>query len=173
LKDVLLLSLLKSKDRLFYGWVLVVIFLVISTILYGTVQSFGIFFKSIEGAFNLTRATTSAIVSTNMFLAGIATFGVGWALDRYGPKTVVLLMGLFAGLSLLLTSLTNSSWQLFITYSLLLSLGTGAVYAVPTSAISRWFDRKRGLALGISGSGSGLGTLIMAPFATYLISHFN
>lgn len=167
-----LLSLLKPKDKLFYGWVVVVSFLVSSTILYGTVQSFGVFFKSIEGAFNLSRTMTSAIASTNFILAGIAAFGAGWALDRYGPKAVVLLMGLFTGLSLLLTSLTNSPWQLFITYGLLLSLGTGAVYVVPTATISRWFDKRRGLALGISGSGTGLGTLAMAPFATYLILNF-
>ena len=38
------------------------------------------------------------------------------------------------------------------------------------STTSRWFDKKRGLALGIVGSGTGFGTLLMAPFATYLIS---
>lgn len=168
-----MLSPSKLKDRLFYGWVVVASFFVIGTVLYGTVQSFGIFFKSIESAFSLTRTMTSAIVSANLILAGIAAFGVGWALDRYGPKAVVLLMGLFTGLSLLLTSQANSPWQLFIAYSLLLSLGTGAVYVVPTSVISRWFDKRRGLALGISGSGAGLGLLIMAPFVTYLIFNFD
>jgi len=168
-----LVSLFKLKDGLSYGWVVVASLLVVCTVLYGTVQSFGIFFKSIESAFSLTRAMTSAVVSTNLILAGIAAFGAGWALDKYGPKSVVLLMGLLTGLSLLLTSLTNSPWQLFITYGLILSLGTGAVYVVPTSAISRWFEKRRGLALGIGGSGAGLGTLAMAPFATYLISNFD
>ncbi len=163
---------LKSKDALFYGWVVVASFLLVGITLYGIHFSFGIFFKSIQSEFNLTRTATSAIASANLLLAGICAFGAGWALDRYGPKTVILLMGSFAGLSLLLTSQTNSLWQLFITYSLLLAIGTGALYVVPTSTISRWFDKKRGLALGIAGSGSGLGTVSMAPFATYLISNF-
>jgi MFS family permease len=162
----------KSKDAVFYGWVVVVSFLLVGITLYGIHFSFGIFFKSIQSEFSLTRTVTSAIASANLLLAGICAFGAGWALDRYGPKTIILLMGLFAGLSLLLTSQTNSLWQLFITYSLLLAIGTGALYVVPTSTISRWFDKKRGLALGIAGSGSGLGTVIMAPFATYLISNF-
>jgi len=168
-----LLSPLRIKDRLFYGWVVVIAFLVIGITLYGIHSSFGVFFKSIEGEFNLTRAATSAIVSTNMLLAGVSAFLAGWALDRYGPRIVILSMGLFTGLSLLLTSQTNSPWQLFITYSLLLSMGTGALYVVPTSTVSRWFDKKRGLALGIAGSGAGLGIVIMAPFATFLISHFD
>ncbi len=166
-------SPLRFKDKLFYGWVVVVAFLVIGIILYGILSSFGVFFKSIESEFNLTRAATSAVVSINMLLAGGCAFLAGWALDRYGPRIVILSMGLFTGLSLLLTSQTNSPWQLFITYSLILSMGTGAVYVVSTSVVSRWFDKKRGLALGIAGSGSGLGMVIMVPFATYLIYNFD
>lgn len=165
--------LLSQRDKLFYGWVLVIAFLIIGTILYGTIQSFGVFFKSIESAFYLTRTTTSAVVSINMTLAGIAALVTGWTLDRYGPKTVVLLMGFFTGLSLLLTSLTNSPWQLFLTYGALLPLGTGAVYVVPTAVISRWFSKRRGLALGISGTGAGLGTIVIVPLTTYLVTSFS
>jgi len=163
-------SLFGLKDKVFYGWVVVTAFFVIGITLYGIHFSFGVFFKSIEGEFNLTRAATSAILSANMLLAGIFSFFAGWALDRYGPRIVVLLMGIFTGLSLLLTSQTSALWQLFITYSLLLAMGTGALYVVPMSAVSKWFDKKRGLALGLASLGIGLGTMIMAPFATYLIS---
>lgn len=163
----------RLTDRVFYGWVVVVVFLVIGITLYGIHFSFGVFFKSIEAEFNLTRTATSAIVSANMLLAGLCSLLAGWALDRYGPRRVVLLMAVFTGLSLVLTSLTNSLWQLFITYSLLLAMGTGPLYVVPMSIVSRWFDKKRGLALGLSSMGIGLGTMIMTPFATYLITNYN
>ena len=162
----------RLKDRLFYGWVVVAAFLVIGITLYGIHFSFGIFFKSIESEFSLTRAATSAILSANMVLAGLYSFFAGWALDRYGPRIVVLLMGIFTGLSLVLTSQTNALWQLFITYSLLLAMGTGPLYVVPMSVVSRWFDKKRGMALGLSSLGVGLGMVVMAPFATYLITNF-
>ena len=164
-----MLSLIKRKDKLFYGWVMVITLLIIGTTLLGVHQSFGIFFKSIAGEFHLTRAATSAIFSANMILAGICALVGGWASDRYGPRIVFLLMGIFTGIGLLLTSQTNSPWQLFITYSLLLSMGTGATYVVLTATIARWFDKKRGLAMGIAGTGQGLGPLIVAPVATYLI----
>ncbi len=160
-------------DRLFYGWVVVAVFLVIGITLYGIHFSFGVFFKSIEAEFNLTRAATSAILSANLLLAGPCSLFAGWAFDRYGPRRVVMLMGIFTGLSLVLTSLTSARWQLFITYSLLLAMGTGPLYVVLMSAVSRWFDRKRGLALGLSSLGIGLGTMVMAPFATYLITNYS
>jgi len=135
--------------------------------------TFGVFFKSIESQFSLTRAITSAIFSTTMLIGAAVAVLAGWASDRYGPRIVVLFMGLFAGLSLLLTSQTGAAWQLFITYSLLLSIGTGATYVVAMSVVSKWFTEKRGLALGIAGSGSGVGAIVFAPLATYLISFFD
>ena len=163
----------RLTNRVFYGWVVVIVFLVIGTMLYGIHFSFGLFFKSIEAEFNLTRAATSTIVSVNMLLAALCSILAGWSMDRYGPRFVVLLMGIFASLSLVLTSLTNSLWQLFITYSLLLAMGTGPIYVVPMSTVSRWFDKKRGLAMGLSSMGIGLGTMVMAPFATYLITSYS
>jgi MFS family permease len=81
-------------------------------------------------------------------------------------------MGLFAGLSLLLTSQASSAWQLFTNYSLLMSVGTTAVSVVALSTVSRWFDRRRGLVMGIISAGAGLGRVVMPPFAVYLISDF-
>jgi len=168
-----LLSPLKLKHRLFYGWVVVATFFIVGTMLWGIRFSFGVFFKSIEVEFNLTRAITSGIFSVYMVFGGVFTILGGWALDRYGPRIIILSMGLFTGFSLLLTSQTNSLWQLFITYSLLLAIGTSSTYVVIMSTVSRWFDKKRGLALGVASSGSGLGPLVMAPFATFLIAKFD
>ena len=134
--------------------------------------SFGVFFKSIEAEFDWSRAATSGVFSAYMVVSSVVVIAAGWAVDRYGPRIIILLMGLFTGLSLLLTSQISSPWQLFITYSLLLSIGTGAMHVVLTSTASRWFEKKRGFALGIASSGAGLGMVIMSPFAAYLISGF-
>ena len=148
-----MLSPLRIKDKLFYGWVVLAAFLAIGTILYGSSYSFGVFLKSIEGEFGLTRAATSAIFSAHMALGLVFALIGGWSLDRYKLRIIVFLMGLFTGLGLLLTSQTNAPWQIFITYSLLFSMGAGAIYVVKMATVSRWFTRKRGLALGIAGAG--------------------
>ncbi len=146
--------------------------LIIGLISLGVRYSFGVFFKSIESEFGLTRAATSGIFSVYMVLSGVIAILGGWALDKYGPRIVTALMGLFAGLSLLLTSQAGAYWQLFISYSLLLALGTGAVFTVVNTTVSRWFSQKRGFVIGIASSGGPLGAVVMAPFATYLIYSF-
>ncbi|MFC1980242.1 MFS transporter, partial [Chloroflexota bacterium] len=174
LREVIaLLSLPKIRDKLFYGWVITIASLVIFTFAMGIRFSFGVFFKSIESDFGLTRGVTSTIFSVYMLFCCVVSVLGGWALDRYGPRMVALLMGSFTGLSFLLTSQTDSAWQLFVTYGLLLALGTGGMYVVVSSTVSRWFDKNRGIALGIVISAGGLGPVILAPFATYLISNFD
>ena len=165
------LSVRRLSDKIFYGWVIVAASLVIACTLTGIRFSFGVFFKSLEAEFDLTRAATSSVFSIYMIFFAISAIVSGWALDRYGPRLVICIMGLFAGLSLLITSQTNSLWQIFLSYSLLLSIGTGGTMPVLMSVVSRWFDKKRGFALGIASSGLGMGTLVVAPFAAYMISN--
>ena len=160
------------KNRFFYGWLIVGAGFLISCMGFGARYSFGIFLKSLEADFGVSRGATSSIFSVYMLICSFVTILGGWASDRYGPRKVGLFMGTFTGLSLLMTSLTTDVWQLFITYSLLLSLGTGAIYTVVNTTSSRWFVRKRGLVVGITSSGGGLGIIAVAPLATFLISNF-
>ena len=76
----------QNKDKLFYGWIIVISTSIITCLLMGIRYSFGIFFKSFEYEFELNRVATSSIVS--LFMLFSALFGVinGWALDKYGPR---------------------------------------------------------------------------------------
>ena len=162
----------KPKKSIFYGWKIVNSLFWINAILMGSVFIFGVFFKSLETEFNLSRATTSSIVSVYMVaMAGVAILG-GWALDRYGPKRIILIMAFLTGLGLLLTSQVFAAWQFFITYSLLLALGSGATYVISMPLILRWFEEKRGLASGITMAGVGIGQVILAPLTTFFIVNF-
>lgn len=107
-----------------------------------------------------------------VFSAAFSVLG-GWSLDQFGPKWTVAMMGFFTASGLFLTSQMYYVWQLYVTYGFLLGIGMDETYTVVAAFVSRWFHEKRGLALGIVNSGGGLGTLIMAPLATYLIVNFD
>ncbi len=162
----------RVTSNLFYGWVVIMSFLFIGTVIYGLSQSFGVFFKAMGSEYGLTRAETSMIISIQNILGCMLSFVAGWTLDRLGPKLIIFLVGLLSGLSMLLTSQTNAGWQLFVTYSLFFSV-LGAVYTTIIGTVSRWFNAKRGIAMGIAGAGVGLGGATLAPLSTFLISSFN
>ena len=144
--------------------------LVAGSVLFGVRFSYGVFFKSIQAEFDLTRTVTSSVHSAYLMFCAVFSVLGGWAIDKYGPRRVFFSLGLITGISLMLISRTQSLWQFYLTYSLLLAVGTGAPVPLLSSVVSRWFDRKRGLALGISTSASGLGIVAIAPLAAYLIS---
>ena len=159
-----------KKDRIYYGWIVVAVCLFIGVVSFGIRYSYGVFFKSLEQDFGWSRALTSGIFSIYMLLCCIFAILGGWLLDRYGPRVIIILMGFFTGFSLILTSYANSLWHLFITYSVLLAIGTGPTYTVTMATASRWFVKSRGLAVAIIGSGAGLGIIVMTPIAAHLVS---
>src|SRR4030042_3561539 len=125
----------RIKDKLFYGWVLVIAFFIINIITFGARFSFGVFFKSLASEFGLTRAETSGVYSVYMLLCCIFSIVSGWGADKFSLRILISLMGLFTALSLILTSQAQSLWQLFVVYSFLFAMGTSGVFVVSTSII--------------------------------------
>ncbi len=85
---------MRNKEKIFYGWVIVAALLIITATFYGTHFSFGVFFKSIQSEFDLSRAATSSVFSVYTLLGAAFAILSRWALDKYGPRSVVLIMGL-------------------------------------------------------------------------------
>jgi len=77
---------IKIKDKIFYGWVVIETGLPIAVIGPGIRSSFGVFLKSIESEFGLTRGATSGIFSVYILLCCIFCILGGWGLGAaVGP----------------------------------------------------------------------------------------
>jgi len=162
-----------NQTKFYYGWIILIVSLVIGMISFGIRYSFGVFFVSLETEFNLSRTAVSGIFSVYMIFC--TAFGIlgGWALDRFGPRKVATTMAVFTGLSLLVSSQVNASWQLYLTYSFLLAVGTGALFSIVNTTTTRWFMRKRGLAVGITSGAGSIGQVIHSPFLPFLVASFD
>jgi MFS family permease len=158
---------------LYYGWIIMIASLVTGIVSFGIRYSFGVFFKSLEHDFQLSRTATSGLFSAYMVFGGTFALVGGWAVDKFGPKKVAMFMGFFTGLSLIMSSQVGSSWQLYITFSLLLGVGTGGLFSIVNTTTARWFVRKRGLAIGITTSSGGMGEVFMAPLSSLLLALYD
>lgn len=157
---------------IFYGWTIVGVGTLLMATTRGIVFSFGVYFTALQAEFYWNRTATSIAFSLYLLLIGVFAILYGQVADKYGPKRVVIAMGLITGLSLVLTSRVQTPLQLYFTYSVLLAIGTGAMYNIVVSTISRWFEKKRGTALGIMGAGSSLGLTVIAPVSAWMIATF-
>lgn len=167
------LSSSETTPRFFYGYVVVATATIIMLAMWGTYYSFGIFFKPLLEEFGWTRAMTSGAFSISTILHGIGAIFAGRLTDRLGPRMVIRITGLFLGLGYLLMWLTNSIWQLYIFYGIIIGIGMGGPFVPLLSTTARWFTARRGLMTGIVAAGIGLGAIIVPPLANWLILHFD
>jgi MFS family permease len=160
-----------GKDRfsIYYGWYIIAAGTLLMATCFGIIYSFSVYFTALQSEFAWNRAATSGAFSLYLLLVGIFSIICGRNVDRFGPKPVVLAMGVITGFSLILTSLVQTIWQLYFAYSVLLAAGTGGIYIISMSTASRWFYRKRATAMGILGAAGSLGTVVMAPVSAWLI----
>ncbi|MFC2046947.1 MFS transporter [Chloroflexota bacterium] len=162
----------RKKNKIFYGYIVVLAGFFIIMIAYGTLYSFGVFFKPMLTEFGWTRAMTSSAYSMSYLLFGLLSILMGRLNDRFGPRLIVTTSGLFLGLGYLLMSQISSVWQLYLFYGVFVSIGMSS--AVPlTSVVARWFVKRRGLMSGIVLSGVGAGTVIMPPVSSQLIASYS
>lgn len=81
----------------------------------------------------------------------------GWAVDKFGPRLVVLFGGLLSGLGWVINSFADSLTMLYIAAAIG-GIGAGAVYGTCVGAALKWFPDRRGLAAGLTAAGFGAGS---------------
>lgn len=170
--NTIIKNILTGRRIIFYGWVVVAACILIQTMQYGIQYSFGIFFKPILTDFGWSRAATSGAYSVAMIAAGASAIPSGWLADRFGPVRVTVVSGLLTGLALVLTSRISELWQLYLTFGVMQGVAIGGTMAITSGVTTRWFVKKRGLALGIVSAAIGLGTLVGPPVSERLIAAF-
>jgi len=164
---------MQRRARFFYGWVVVATSAL--GLLFGAfpivVSSFAVFFKPYIHDFQASRAAISLAILIHNIGAGFLATWIGRLTDRFGARNGIMPGLGILGLVLMSAEATGSKlWQLYIFYALL-----GAVSSATTSlpygvVVSRWFNRRRGLALGLTMSGMGVGAMVVPLLAQLVIA---
>jgi MFS family permease len=154
----------------FYGYVVVTAAFFIQAVAWGTYNSFGVFFNPWLTEFGWLRATISGAVSLSFLVHGLVSIFMGSLNDRFGPRLIMTGCSLFLGLGYLLMTTTNTVWQLYLFYGLIVGVGQGGMDVILLSTIARWFDKRRGTMSGIIKVGTGVGMMIMPIGVTWLIT---
>jgi len=160
---------LKGGSGFFYGYFIVGASLLIMSTMWGVYYAFGVFFKPVINEFGWTKAMTSGAFSLASIMNGLLVVAMGGLTDKFGPRMVMTICGLFLGSGFMLMSQMNNLFQLYLFYGILVGVGMSGSFIPLMSTVTRWFIKRRGLMTGIVAAGSGIGALIGPPVVSRLI----
>ena len=157
-------------------WWMVAAALVALTLNTGVVQSFAlaVFIVPITQDLGISRGEFLGAPLVGSVVFVIVTMPLfGKALDRYGLRLVhMLTIAGYAISTMCLAFLRPPFYAMVLLFSFQHLFGAGQSPIAYTKAVAAWFDKDRGLALGIAIAGVGLGVAIVPPFDNYLIVHY-
>jgi MFS family permease len=129
----------------------------------------GVFIKPIADSLHLGRGTVSTAIAVSSVLTAIAAPLFGRALDQRGVRRPLLTSIALFGLTTAALGLVSSLTGLFVLYALSGLVGVGQNPTAYSKVLAAYFDRRRGLALGLALAGVGLGTALMPALSARLI----
>lgn len=140
---------------------------------YGVYQSLYEEMARTEGT-PFTGSSTALINLVGILAIALMSMGGPFAMHWskiYSPQAVIIAGGWIFGIAYILSSFGRALWHFALTQGVLLGIGTSLSYVPTMSVAPTWFDKRRGLAMGVIISGSAVGGMIWPPALRAMITH--
>jgi MFS family permease len=159
--------------KIFYGWVIVVVGIVVTCVGFGAMTTLTVFLAPVADAMGWSRTGISTAALVNWLCMGAGAFLWGALSDRFGTRAVVLSGGILLGLGLVTASRATTLVQFQLLFGVLVGLAAGSFYTPMTATTARWFTRHRSLAVALVSAGVSVGSAVLAPLARWLITNYD
>jgi MFS family permease len=155
----------KPVPRIYYGWWLILVCLLIQAVGFGTsLYLYSVMIGAIGAEFEGSRFVMMMGVSGMLLLVGLMSPKIGSLLDRFPIKRVLIAGAVIMGTGFILMSFSGNIYHVVVFYALFIALGMTILSPLSCSLLlTRWFVRHRGLALGVSALGTQFGGLVFPP----------
>ncbi|MFF2778154.1 MFS transporter [Streptomyces sp. NPDC058052] len=132
----------------------------------------GLLIEPLHTEFDWSRGTIGFAVSVNLALYGLTAPFAAALMDRFGIRRVVAVALSVIAAGSLLTVWMTASWQLVLSWGILVGLGSGSMaLAFAATVTNRWFTARRGLVTGILTAAGASGQLVFLPLLAWLVDH--
>jgi sugar phosphate permease len=159
-----------DRRGIHYGWVMMGIAFLTMLISSSALGLPGVFMPPLSKEFGWSTGQISSALAVRFALYGLMGPFAANLIERFGLRRIVCTALVLIAAGLLLATRMSALWQLFVLWGLVLGIGSGLTALVLGATVAnRWFDRRRGLVIGILTASSATGQLIFLPFAAMLI----
>ena len=164
-------SLSATPGRVFYGWWIVLIGCVFDAVKGGTYNTgFTLYFLPVLNEMHLSRAATALPFSLARLESALEGPLVGYLIDRFDVRVMLVIGTLLAGLGFILLSFTESYLLFLLVFIGPLTTGFQIGFNHATlAAVNHWFRRKRGLAMAVVQTGQAIGGVVIFPLVALAV----
>ena len=134
---------------------------------------FGVYIKPMEAEMGWSRGALSGAAAVSLLLLGAAGPLVGRLADLWGPRRVITAALLVLAAGSIGSAFVQQLWHVYVTAGVLMAVGAGgAALTTGSTVVARWFETRRGLAIGVAAAGMSAGQLLVIPLAAALTVWF-
>ena len=154
----------RDKGPWYFGWNIVAAATVLTLLTVGMRLGIGPLFLPMAQDLGFSRSLLSGIVAAGMLCYGVAMPLAGYLVARKGTRFVLLTGVALVAVATFWAVTTRSPAGFLASFGVLMSVGLAFTSPVAlTPVISRWFNRRRGMALFFLSTGSMAGIAVMTP----------
>ena len=155
-----------------YGWVIVFGCALTNVFNQALSSVFGLLFG--DFLIGLGEETTGAalVINTCFMTLNFTGLVAGTMIKRFSYRKTAFLGACFTSCGMVLCSFVTQTWQLLITYGILVGIGLGLISPSSFVAINSYFTTKKGRAVGLYMAGTGFGQMLMPQIVRYLLANY-
>ncbi|HCG91776.1 MAG TPA: hypothetical protein DEZ08_08080 [Dehalococcoidia bacterium] len=163
-----------KNPKMYYGWWIVIAAALQGMFANGVISNgFSRFFEPIRGDLSISYLQMSLVFSLQRAEGGMGGPIVGFLVDKYGARPMIIFGGFCAGIGLVLVSFAQNYWQLVALFVGIVSLGkTAGTGQTLMALVNRWFVKKKAIAMSTLMTSFAAGGAVVVPLLNYGITQF-
>ena len=159
--------------RFHYAWIVVGVIFLVLLCSAGIRATPSVMILPLEQEFGWSRSTISLVISVNIALYGLIGPFSAAAMQRFGIRRVVLVALALLAVGTALSTLMQMPWHMLLSWGLLVGVGTGvAANTLGATIVGRWFEKRRGLAMGLLTASAATGQMVFLPLMAAMVGSY-
>jgi sugar phosphate permease len=161
-----------DRKGIHFSWVIVAVTFLTMLTSSAALGLPGVLLQPLSREFGWSNDEISSAIALRFVLFGLIGPFAAIFMERFGLRNVITVALTLVALCLALSTQMTQLWHMFLLWGLILGIATGMTALVLGAVVAnRWFEKRRGLVIGLLTASSATGQLIFLPVAAWLIEH--